>query len=209
MAFNVDFLAAYDLDSIAAELRRIAALTGKNTVTCSDIDRFGRVNSTTVYLKFGSIGNANEAAGLAFNPTKRLTNVEILRMLVDLWKRTLQEEGRRPHRTDMKRYGLPFSCDVVMRRFGTWKKALLAANDLADHDTSPPRVVSKRRARISVGRRFRIFQRDNYECRICHRTDEPLEVDHIVPTCQGGTDDSDNLQTLCWECNRGKGGNLQ
>jgi 5-methylcytosine-specific restriction endonuclease McrA len=209
MAFNVDFLASYDIDSLTAELRRIAGLTGKNTVTSTDINRFGRVNLTTIYLKFGSIGHANEAAGLAFSLARRLTNLEILRMLADLWKRTLQEDGRRPHKTDLKRYGLPFSCDIVLRRFGTWKKALLAANDLADHDASAPPVVSKRRTPISVRRRFRIFKRDNYECQICHRTDEPLEVDHIVPACHGGSDESDNLQTLCWDCNRGKGGNLQ
>jgi 5-methylcytosine-specific restriction endonuclease McrA len=97
----------------------------------------------------------------------------------------------------------------VLRRFGNWKKALIAANDLADHDAEAPLVVSKRRTPISVHRRFRIFKRDNYECRICHRTEEPLEVDQIVPVCHGGTDELDNLQTLCWDCNRGKGGNLQ
>jgi hypothetical protein len=209
MAFNVDFLASYDIDSLAAELRRIAGLTGKNTVTSGDITHFGRVNLATIYLKFGSIGNANKAAGLAFNPARRLTNVEILRMLVDLWKRTLQEEGRRPVKTDLRRYGMPFSCDTVVRRFGTWKKALIAANDLSDHDASGPPIVSRRRARISVHRRFQIFRRDKYECQICHRTDEPLELDHIIPVCHGGSDECDNLQTLCWDCNRGKGGSLQ
>lgn len=209
MAFNVDFLASYDIDSLTAELRRIAALTGKNTVSSTDITHFGRVNLTTIYLKFGSMGNANEAAGLAFTRTKRLTNLEILRMLADLWKRTEKEEGRRPYRTDLEKYGLPFSPHLVLRRFGTWKKALIAANDLSDHDASAPKVVSTRRAKISIRRRFWIFKRDNYECRLCHRTDEPLEVDHIVPVCHGGSDDLDNLQTLCWDCNRGKGGNLQ
>ena len=210
MAFNVDFLASYDIDSLAAELRRIAALTGKNTVTSSEITRFGRVNLTTIYLKFGSMGKANEAAGLAFSPAPRKpNNVEILRMLADVWKRTVQEHGRRPYETDVKRYGLPFSCHIVRRRFGTWRKALIAANDLSDHDASAPPIVSKPRTPVSVRRRFWIFKRDNYECRICHRTDEPLEVDHIVSVCHGGTDELDNLQTLCWDCNRGKGGNLQ
>ncbi len=31
-----------------------------------------------------------------------------------------------------------------------------------------------------------------------------LEVDHIVPVAGGGSDDTINLVTACWECNRGK-----
>lgn len=32
----------------------------------------------------------------------------------------------------------------------------------------------------------------------------PAEVDHIVPRALGGTNDPDNLQTLCAECHKGK-----
>ena len=163
MAFNVDFLASYDIDSLAAELRRIAALTGKNTVSTNDIVRHGRVNITTIFLKFGTISNANEAAGLSFSAVKKWTNHEILRTLVDLWTKTMQESGRRPIKRDLKRYGLPFSSEVVTRRLGTWRIALIAANDLSERDTAdPPPVNTRRRSTISVRRRFQIFQRDNY-----------------------------------------------
>jgi len=33
-----------------------------------------------------------------------------------------------------------------------------------------------------------------------------LEVDHIVPRCEGGTDAPENLTTSCVPCNRGKSG---
>jgi hypothetical protein len=33
-----------------------------------------------------------------------------------------------------------------------------------------------------------------------------LQVDHIVPVCEGGSDDLINLATSCWECNSGKSG---
>ena len=138
MGFKIDFLASYDVESLTGELRRIAALTGKDTVSSRDITRFGRVNLSTIYVKFGSIGNANEAAGLAFNPVRRLSNVEVLEKLVDLWKRTLQESGRRPLKSDLKKYGMPFSSEVVKRRFGTWRNALIAANNLADRKTDLP-----------------------------------------------------------------------
>lgn len=35
-----------------------------------------------------------------------------------------------------------------------------------------------------------------------------LEVDHILPRCEGGIDDAGNLVTSCAECNRGKAGVL-
>jgi 5-methylcytosine-specific restriction endonuclease McrA len=32
-----------------------------------------------------------------------------------------------------------------------------------------------------------------------------LEVDHVVPRAEGGSDDTMNLVTSCFDCNRGKG----
>jgi hypothetical protein len=31
-----------------------------------------------------------------------------------------------------------------------------------------------------------------------------LEVDHVIPLAEGGTDDIANLATACWDCNHGK-----
>ena len=57
--------------------------------------------------------------------------------------------------------------------------------------------------------RFRILQRDGFRCQYCGRTaadDVRLEIDHIRPRCEGGTDDMTNLITACVEWNRSKGG---
>lgn len=63
-----------------------------------------------------------------------------------------------------------------------------------------------RRIRRRIPRRVRdrVFARDGYRCRHCGRADY-LEIDHIKPWALGGTDDEDNLQTLCSRCNRAKG----
>ena len=49
-----------------------------------------------------------------------------------------------------------------------------------------------------------IFARDQYKCKIC-KTGKKLSVDHIKPIALGGTDDVENLQTLCKPCNSRKG----
>lgn len=61
---------------------------------------------------------------------------------------------------------------------------------------------------LSVRTRFEVFKRDEFCCQYCGRRspDVVLEVDHIVPRCEGGTDDPINLRTSCWDCNHGKAG---
>lgn len=54
-----------------------------------------------------------------------------------------------------------------------------------------------------------IKKRDNYTFCICGNSvfNEPnllLEVDHIIPISKGGKTEANNLQTLCWRCNREK-----
>lgn len=61
---------------------------------------------------------------------------------------------------------------------------------------------------VSTRTRFEVFKRDGFTCRYCGRTSPEvvLEIDHIMPVCEGGGDDPINLTTSCWECNRGKSG---
>lgn len=54
-----------------------------------------------------------------------------------------------------------------------------------------------------------IKSRDNFTCCNCGNSThvEPnllLEIDHIIPVAKGGCTVEDNLQTLCWKCNRSK-----
>lgn len=61
---------------------------------------------------------------------------------------------------------------------------------------------------ISPKRRFDVLERDGRRCVVCGddaKSGAVLEVDHIVSVANGGSDDLENLQTLCWACNSGKG----
>ena len=48
-----------------------------------------------------------------------------------------------------------------------------------------------------------VLARDSYTCRSCRRKDN-LTVDHIVQLSQGGTNNLENLQTLCKYCHEKK-----
>ena len=65
------------------------------------------------------------------------------------------------------------------------------------------------RSRMTPTLRQKILERDHFRCVRCGRTPQRdgvrLEVDHIIPISKGGKTVLDNLQTLCFECNRGKG----
>lgn len=50
----------------------------------------------------------------------------------------------------------------------------------------------------------KVWDRDDWTCQHCG-THCGLTVDHVVPVSQGGSDDLDNLQTLCGPCNSSKG----
>lgn len=65
------------------------------------------------------------------------------------------------------------------------------------------------RALMTSKLRHFIKDRDNFTCQNCGVSSyaEPhllLEVDHIIPVSRGGLTTKDNLQTLCWKCNRSK-----
>lgn len=82
------------------------------------------------------------------------------------------------------------------------------------------REISQRRY-IRASDKEAVFERDNYTCQICGISRDYLddlcpglgdylllEADHIRSVKRGGTgNDIDNLQCLCWRCNRKKGCN--
>jgi hypothetical protein len=60
---------------------------------------------------------------------------------------------------------------------------------------------------VTLARRYDVLKRDKFRCCICGRSAKDnikLEVDHKFPKSKGGTNDLDNLWTLCFDCNRGK-----
>jgi hypothetical protein len=70
----------------------------------------------------------------------------------------------------------------------------------------------RKRTNIPRGLRHEVFKRDNYTCVECGAKKEDgatLHVDHKIPVSKGGTDELDNLQTLCSDCNLNKSDVIQ
>lgn len=72
--------------------------------------------------------------------------------------------------------------------------------------------VAGQRALMTAGLRTWVKQRDNHTCQnpecgvsVAAEPHLLLEVDHIMPVSKGGLSIPENLQTLCWRCNRAKG----
>lgn len=64
------------------------------------------------------------------------------------------------------------------------------------------------KSRGNISKKLRAYVLRNQRCEQCGKTPREhrvvLHVDHKIPKAWGGTDDPDNLQALCAECNEGK-----
>ena len=222
MPFKIDFLESYDDESILEELRRIARTTGKDTVTKEDISRHGRLSYVLVYRRFGSLRCALEKAGLTPPRYTKASDQELFHIVIALWEKVIESQGRTPQKKDLKEFGFPISGDTYVRRFGSWNKALMKAyesiskenvesNNTDNEETLYTENDKSSRKALSLRKRFFVMKRDGFACVKC-RASGPgvrLEVDHVMPVSKGGSDSLDNLQTLCFECNRGKRNSLE
>lgn len=68
--------------------------------------------------------------------------------------------------------------------------------------------MANKRKSVSAKTRFEVFKRDAFKCQYCGKGVDAgavLEVDHLTPVAEGGTNEIFNLVTACKDCNRGKG----
>ena len=91
------------------------------------------------------------------------------------------------------------------------KKALLPAFLLSSRTPADERLLSLRT--FSEAQKMRAYERQHHQCPLCLQRGidmeyayEDMEGDHIVPWSQGGHTTDENLQMLCKDCNRLKGG---
>lgn len=208
------------------DLQRVANLLGTRSLSIPQYRAHGKYSEGPHIKLFGNWIAAINAAGLApsdhFNP--RSTDESLFENLENVW----QKLGRQPTVNDMFVPLSLYSAHSYKRRFGSWRRALEAfVEATADVDpqtdlTAPTAAAAKisdvaivqrptGKSR-SVGWRLRyiVLCRDRFACRACGRSPAThpgvaLEVDHIVAWSRGGETVESNLQSLCEQCNGGKG----
>lgn len=88
-------------------------------------------------------------------------------------------------------------------------ETLDALMEFLDQRIKYKKSAAGQRALMTAKFREHIKVRDSHTCQTCGISiqKEPhllLEVDHIIPVSKGGLSVEENLQTLCWRCNRSK-----
>lgn len=161
----------------------------------------------------------------------KITEYQCLEEIERIWI----ELGRQPTSTDIKNGVSKFSLHTYERRFGSWRKALeffvaymngeqeveqpTDSEDSAYENPVVPKAentenkdefVHKTKRDIGLRTRFLVMKRDDFKCCMCGRSPATthgleLHIDHIIPWSKGGETVIDNLQTLCSDCNLGKG----
>jgi hypothetical protein len=209
---EIDFLVDYDEPSLLKELRRVAEITGSGTVTKADLRKCGRVSADTVVRRFGSLHRALSLADLRSARFMKATEYELIAIIIKLWQQVLEKEGRTPQKQDLRTYAVGVSGDTITRRFGSWRKALMRAHasiteeSVAEELPTRSEEAPRKREALSVRKRFFVLKRDQFACVRCGASGVGvrLEVHHRVPFAKGGSDNLVNLETLCFDCNRGQ-----
>ena len=215
-----------DADLIA-ELKRVFVLLGKDWLTSDDFNAHSITSEDAVRRRFGTFRKGLDAAGIPNAPFKarQFTDQQCFENLAEVWTHF----ARAPEYREMFKSPSRIQGKTYVLRWGTWRKALKAFVDWANseeqtsnaEEESPESVVQESAERIKVrtgadsrevrpGLRFKVFMRDRFRCVACGRSpathlNVELHADHIVSVYDGGKTVFENLQTLCRDCNLGKG----
>ena len=88
-----------------------------------------------------------------------------------------------------------------LRRGEGWRDGATKQSRRRERERSAGRPISNQV-------RLQVFEKDQWACVRCG-VDANLTIDHITPLAHGGTNDFDNLQTLCRACNGRKKDKLE
>jgi hypothetical protein len=212
---------------LIASLRAYAAEFPGTPVTQKEIASRLGIDRNNITRRFGKWQDLLSEVGLSSVPLgRRYTDEECYENIVALWT----HYGRQPNFAELKRPPSTVGSKAYVLRWGGWRAALGAfikyvnqepqevqetltekrSNEISTFQSAP---VSTPRS-ISLSLRYKVLSRDRFRCVICGRSPakDPnieLHVDHIHPWSKGGKNTEENLRTLCFDCNLGKGAKIE
>ena len=210
---------------LITELCRVHKECGTTWLRSEDFNAFSTTSSDTIRRRFSSFKMGLEVAGIPSVPHKQRlrTDEQCFENLAAVWT----QYGRRPMYSEMSRQPSAIPAKAYVRRWGTWRKAVKAFVEWANSDAPieqlsdslsipskvTPSALNQAGAEcreVRPGLRFKVFRRDRFRCVACGRSPAThlnieLHADHIVSVADDGKTTLENLQTLCQDCNLGKG----
>jgi hypothetical protein len=200
-------------EELLDDLKAVASMLKPDALTIHKYKNYGKFDQTTFRRRFGSWNNALKSANIIINKFHNIEDVELFENLEDVWMKI----GRQPSYGDMQEPLSKYSGKPYVKRFGSWRKALVSFVEIANSDDDidcnridsnyKNKCVRKTTRDPNWKLRYRVLARDGAKCRLCGRssTEAILHVDHIQPWSKGGETTLENLQILCEQCNIGKG----
>jgi len=185
-------------------------------LTYRSYKEFGKYSENTISARFGSWNDGLRKAGLATSEEKNVS----VEALFDNLKLVWIAKGKQPVYRDMSVSPSRYTASIYNDRFGGWRRALeefVASVDQEQDELLSYEVevksssgTKKTKRDPSLALRFFVLQRDRFCCVACGRSPATvsglvLEIDHVIAWVNGGETIEENLQTLCFDCNRGKG----
>jgi len=212
------------------DLKKTAKELGKQKLTTEEYNANGKFSAATLIHRFNSWNKTLLKAGLEINRVHSITPGELFENLKKVWI-TLR---RQPLLKDMVKPLSAYSSTAYYSKFGSWRAALAEfikyiekekinkrsaktghRNEVKSYKKIKQKVTGKKRYKntdkhVSKSLRYDILKRDKYKCSVCGSSPAVnpkviLHVDHIIPRSKGGKTITENLQTLCSDCNYGKG----
>jgi hypothetical protein len=214
-------------EDVVQALRSFAAEYPNTPITLDAIaERLG-VDRTTISGRFGKWKTLLSEVGAAPVPMgRRYTEEECFENILALWT----HYGRQPHFGELKHPPSAVGPKAYIIRWGGWRAALSsfvknanetsvptvepdAAEPIIENQTDPMAETPAPRS-IPLGLRYKILCRDRFRCVICGASPAKdvtveLHVDHIHPWSLQGKSIEENLRTLCFKCNLGKGAKIE
>ena len=125
-------------------------------------------------------------------------------------------KGGQPFCRDMDCYPSYICFNTYFNRFGSWKNAIIEFIKYSNGEIKLEKGVTAnktKRKNLNNSLRYDIMKRDNFRCVYCGKSpatnsNVELQIDHTIPISKGGTNNIDNLKTICKECNVGKNNKL-
>ena len=200
-------------DALIEDIKAVAKQLGKNTLTSSEYEQYGKYGTSCARNKFGKWENVLAAVGLDATGyhTAGITDEQLLEAIYQAWERL----GHQPNTRDLKNREMGYGQTTYINRFGSWKGSIIAFKEYVQYRqgnikiAKASHVTHKTSRTASKKLRAQVFERDQSTCQNCGANEETkpgvkLVLDHIVPYSKGGETTYENLQVLCRRCNINK-----